>query len=355
MSHRPGASLSAGAPPGTGRCLGALFAVSLALAAAVRAEERPAAVADGAAARQGDASEGPGPAAPAVDWLSSARRAAEALQWTDERVRQDWRLQHRPGTNEARILDPGDRTVREGPREECLEAFAALEREGRVPAVTGPTVIVLHGLGEGRRSMKPLVDHLRKHLDATVLCFGYASTAAGLEAHGRALSEVIAGLPAADSISFVGHSMGNLVVRRWMALAPAQELARVRRMVMLGPPNQGSDLARMVAGVSLLAALSEGAARELVLDWDRVAKDLAVPTCPFGIVAGGKGDTQGYSMLLSGDDDAVVRVEETRLPGADDFLLLPVHHAAMMRSPGVQRATLEFLKSGRFTSPGGAR
>jgi pimeloyl-ACP methyl ester carboxylesterase len=316
-----------------------------------RAEERPQ------AADSGDA--GPQPAAagtPAgplgADWLGAARRAAEALQWTDEQVRHDWRLQHRPGTEAARILDPLDRTVREGPREECLETFAMLERDGRVEAVAGPTVIVLHGLGEGRQSMKPLVDHLRKHLDATVLSFGYASTAAGLEAHGRALADVIAGLPAADSISFVGHSMGNLVVRRWMALAPAPELARVRKMVMLGPPNQGSELARMVAGVSLLAALSEGAARELVLDWNRVAKDLAVPTCPFGIVAGGKGDAHGYSRLLSGDDDAVVRVEETRLPGADDFLLLPVHHAAMMRSPGVQKATLEFLQSGRFEPPG---
>jgi pimeloyl-ACP methyl ester carboxylesterase len=352
VSHPP---VPAPRPVG-GRRLAGLLAVVLVLMPSARAEDRPpAADALGAEPRTAAAG-GSGPAQPsAADWLGSARRAAEALQWTDEQVRHDWRLQHRPGTAATRILDPLDRTVREGPREECLETFTVLERDGRVEAVAGPTVIVLHGLGEGRQSMKPLVDHLRKHLDATVLSFGYASTAAGLEAHGRALAEVIAGLPAADSISFVGHSMGNLVVRRWMALAPARELARVRKMVMLGPPNQGSELARMVAGVSLLAALSEGAARELVLDWNRVAKDLAVPTCPFGIVAGGKGDARGYSMLLSGDDDAVVRVEETRLPGADDFLLLPVHHAAMMRSPGVQKATLEFLQSGRFSPPGDGR
>lgn len=341
---------------GDGRFVALLLALGLLLMQPARAEDQPpAADAEGAGARAAAAGTSAPTRAPAADWLGMARRAAEALQWTDEQVRHDWRMQHRPGTEEARILDPLDRTVREGPRESCLETFAALERDGRVGAVAGPTVIVLHGLGEGRQSMKPLVDHLRKHLDATVLSFGYASTAAGLEAHGRALADVIAGLPAADSISFVGHSMGNLVVRRWMALAPAPELARVRKMVMLGPPNQGSELARMVAGVGLLAALSEGAARELVLDWNRVSKDLAVPTCPFGIVAGGKGDARGYSMLLSGDDDAVVRVEETRLPGADDFLLLPVHHAAMMRSPGVQKATLDFLRSGRFSPPGDRR
>jgi len=98
----------------------------------------------------------------------------------------------------------------------------------------------------------------------------------------------------------------------------------------------------------VLAALSNGAARELVLDWQRISKDLVVPPCPFGIVAGGKGDDQGYSGFLAGDDDAVVRVEETRLPGAHDFLVVPVRHAAMMKNPGVQRATSAFLRTGRF-------
>jgi hypothetical protein len=122
-------------------------------------------------------------------------------------------------------------------------------------------------------------------------------------------------------------------------------------MVMLGPPNQGSELARKVAKISVLAALSNGAARELVLDWNRISQDLAVPPCPFGIVAGGKGDDRGYSSFLAGDDDAVVRVEETRLPGSHDFLLLPVHHAAMMKNAGVQQATAAFLNTGRFPAP----
>jgi len=52
--------------------------------------------------------------------------------------------------------------------------------------------------------------------------------------------------------------------------------------------------------------------------------------------------------MLDGDDDAVVRVEETRLEGADDFVLLPVRHAFMMRDPAVQEATASFLKGGHF-------
>lgn len=284
-------------------------------------------------------------------WLEGLQRSREALEWTDVLVRHDWRLQNRPRADACRILDPDDRVVRMGTRGECEAAFAELERSGRVPPVRGHTVILLHGLGEGRESMAPLATHLRTTLDATVLTFGYASVKADIDAHGRALDAVISRLPQADTLSFVGHSLGNLVVRRWMALAAARDLARTRRMVMLGPPNQGSDLARMASRIWGLAALAEGASRDLVVDWSRVAPSLAVPGCDFGIVAGGRGDDTGYSILLAGDDDAVVRVEETRLPGARDFLVVPVHHAAMMKDATVQQATAEFLETGRFTRP----
>jgi len=288
-----------------------------------------------------------GPAADAA-WIARLRQAAEALEWSDEIVRHDWRLQRRPGSDACRILDPADRCIHDGSRDGCLREFAALERAGRIPAVRGEAVIVLHGLGEGRASMRPLVEHLRRELDATVLSCGYASPRAGIDDHGRSLASVIAALPHASRIHFVGHSLGNLVVRRWMSMAGADDLARVHRMVMLGAPNQGSDLARMASKVWVLAALSNGAARDLVVDWPQVSRSLAVPSCSFGIVAGGKGDGRGYSALLEGDDDAVVRVEETRLEGADDFLLVPVSHAAMMKNETVQRATVSFLKTGSF-------
>lgn len=291
------------------------------------------------------AASGAGPA-----WMEGVRRAAEALEWSDELIRHDWRIQRRPGSESCRILDPDERVVTTGTPEECQERFRALEAAGTIPPHVGPTVVVLHGLGEGRSSMRPLVDHLRKRVDGTVVAFGYASPRAGLADHGAALARVVSALPAGAPVSFVGHSLGNLVVRRWMRLAPQADLARVRRMVMLGAPNQGSELARLASRLWVVSALSDGAARELVVDWHRVAPDLAVPSCPFGIIAGGRGDDHGFSSLLAGDDDAVVRVEETRLEGADDFLLVPVHHAAMMRHPAVQRATVSFLTTGRFTA-----
>ena len=284
----------------------------------------------------------------AATWLDKFRLAAEGLEWSDDAVKHEWRLQQRPGSDAWRILDPADTCVTTGNEAACRAEFARLEATGRIPAVHGDAVIVLHGLGENRASMQPLVKHLRSRLDATVMTFGYASPRANIDDHGAALGRVVASLPQATRISFVGHSLGNLVVRRWMHLAPAPDLTRVHRMVMLGAPNQGSDLARMAARVWVLAALSHGAAKDLVLNWPEISRSLAVPACEFGIVAGGKGDGRGYSTLLEGDDDAVVRVAETKLEGARDFLLVPVSHAAMMKNPSVQEATVSFLETGRF-------
>lgn len=281
-------------------------------------------------------------------WLDRFRLAAEGLEWSDDVVKHEWRLQRRPGSDAWRILDPTDARMTTGDEEACRAEFARLEATGRIPPVRGDAVIVLHGLGENRASMQPLVKHLRARLDATVMTFGYASPRANIDDHGAALGRVVAGLPQATRISFVGHSLGNLVVRRWMHLAPAPDLTRVHRMVMLGAPNQGSDLARMAARVWVLAALSHGAAKDLVINWPEISRSLAVPSCEFGIVAGGKGDGRGYSTLLEGDDDAVVRVAETKLDGARDFLLVPVSHAAMMKNSSVQEATVSFLKTGRF-------
>ena len=293
------------------------------------------------------------PAPPGRDaaWLTKLTLAADGLAWSDELVRHDWRLQRSPGTDDWRILDPHETCVHAGSEEACRDEFARLETAGTIPCVSGEAVLVLHGLGENRASMRPLVKHLRGQLDATVLTVGYASPRTGIDGHGASLGRVVAGLPQATRLSFVGHSLGNIVVRRWMHQAPAADLARVHRMVMLGAPNQGSDLARMTANVWLLSKLAHGAAKDLVLHWPEISKSLAVPPCEFGIVAGGKGDDRGYSSLLAGDDDAVVRVAETKLDGACDFLLLPVSHASMMKNDDVQRATVSFLRTGRFEAP----
>ena len=130
-------------------------------------------------------------------------------------VRHDWRLQRRPGTDECRVLDADDGIVCNGSPERCRDAFAALGTTGRAPAVRGDTVILLHGLGESRRSMRPLAESLRGALDATVMSFGYASVKADIDAHARALGAVRAAHVLQD------HGAGAAVQAPKAAIVPA--------------------------------------------------------------------------------------------------------------------------------------
>ncbi len=274
--------------------------------------------------------------------------ATDALQWSDIRVVSNWRIQQHVQSKAYRLLDSDDRVVTEGSLKSCSAQFSELMKVGSIAPVEKKAVIVLHGLGEGRSAMKPLVTFLEENMTASILTFGYASPQAPLASHAHSLGRVVAGLPPTTAISFVGHSMGNLVVRRWLQDAQPDTVSRINRMVMLGPPNQGSDLARLAASNHLLRNLASGAARELVLHWDRISRELQTPPFRYGIIAGGKGDNEGYSSLLEGDDDAIVRVSETQLQGSDGFLVIPVRHSRMMENTDVQKETLRFLQQGRF-------
>ena len=121
-------------------------------------------------------------------------------------------------------------------------------------------------------------------------------------------------------------------------------------MVMLGPPNQGAEMARAFADVRLFHMVAGASASQLSREWDDLEQKLTTPSCEFGIIAGGRGTVKGYNPLLGVDNDMVVTVESTRLPGAADFAVLPVLHTLMMDDPTVQQYTLHFLRSGSFVS-----
>ena len=286
-------------------------------------------------------------------WVSTVfdnfTSAADALQWSDIRVVSNWRIQQHAQSKSYRVLNLDDQVVAEGTLDLCSRHFSKRIKDGAInPSVGNKVVIVIHGLGEGRSAMKPLVTFLEDHMSASIMTFGYASPQASLASHAHALGKVLAGLPPTTAVSFVGHSMGNLVVRRWLQNAQPEMIGRIDRMVMLGPPNQGSDLARLAANNHWLKTLASGAARELILHWDTIRHELQTPPFEYGIIAGGKGDNEGYSSILEGDDDAIVRVSETKLNGADGFLVIPVRHSRMMKNSDVQKETLNFLQQGRF-------
>jgi pimeloyl-ACP methyl ester carboxylesterase len=154
-------------------------------------------------------------------------------------------------------------------------------------------------------------------------------------------------------VHFVTHSLGGLVVRHYLAdLARADELPdtypRVGRIVMLGPPNSGAAIARQLGDSRLFGLVFGVGGGQLAHDWETLEKKLAIPSGEFGIIAGAMGRRLNGNPGLEGRDDLVVRVEETRLDGARDFLVVPAVHSLLMNDPKVQQATRQFLRHGRF-------
>jgi hypothetical protein len=121
---------------------------------------------------------------------------------------------------------------------------------------------------------------------------------------------------------------------------------------MVGPPNQGADLASKFGDNPLVAFAIGTPGQQLGKLWPKLEPRLATPECEFGIIAGGSGKANGLMPipLVSGDNDGLVTVASTRLAGARDFIVLPVPHVNMFRSPEIQRYTLRFLKLGFFIS-----
>jgi len=301
--------------------------------------------------------------------------------WADVWFFRSWRIQRSAVTGSYRLLDEKNRRHAAGTFDACREVFAARRAQHGLPPMRGEVVVVLHGLFRTRASMRRMCRFLQQEGGYLVFNVSYPSTRGTVGDHAHDLARIVDSLVGIETIHFVAHSLGNLVIRHWMAdqavrlagmrtgphsapatangrntkspegdAAPAGKRVPLGRMVILGPPNQGAHLAERFIPLDWTGQITGPAAGQLATGWDRLAPHLATPPCPFGILAGGSRRGRGRNPLLPGDDDWVVAVDSTRLAGARDFRVLPVWHTTMMNSARVQRATLRFLTEGHFES-----
>ena len=270
--------------------------------------------------------------------------------WTDHQWRAGWRIQQNVLTKHWRLLD--DQNIRQawGSRAACDAELSKRVLTNSLP--TTHAIVLMHGLGRSSSSMKGLANYLNENGFGTTICLEYASSRDSISQHAAALREVVEGLPVNTRIDFIGHSMGNIVVRHaigdWQQNDPQSVINRIEHVVMLGPPNQGASIARQLAKTGVFGWVAGEGALELGKRWHELESKLATPPCPFGIVAGRLSESSISNPLVDGAGDFVVSVEETRLAGSADFLEVPVLHSFLMDSTDVQRAVANFLKTEKF-------
>lgn len=280
--------------------------------------------------------------------------------WADELFFHEWHIQRNVVTGHYRLLDPSEIRLAWGTFEECQSRLEDVKNEMKLPPMRGKVVLTLHGLFRSRTAFNKLATYLAEKGNYTVLRVGYPSTRAGLDEHARSLASIVENLgPEVEEIDFVAHSLGNLVIRHYLGDQTQPDLgrqpdSRIKRIVMLAPPNHRPKRAELWAGDGLIGRAYDvvvgDVGRQLADGWPDIEPKLATPCCEFGILAGGRGDGQGWHASLEGDDDGTVSVTETRLLGARDFRVFPVRHTFIMNDSRVMESALRFLEDGHFES-----
>ncbi len=213
---------------------------------------------------------------------------------------------------------------------------------------TGDDVVVVHGLGRTYRSMKKLQRFLERQ-GYHVFNFNYPSTRHDIETLSQKYLKTFVENHCQNptkKIHFVTHSMGGILVRYYLK---HHALDRLGRVVMLAPPNQGSEVVDWQRHWMIFRWLFGPAAQQLGTHENHsLPIRLGAVDFEVGVIAGDKSVELIHSLVIPGDDDGKVSVERAKVAGMKDFLVVHKTHTFMMRDPEVLGQIVSFLRTGAF-------
>ena len=264
--------------------------------------------------------------------------------WGDVQFFHGWCIQQNVFTKHYRLLDANDNRHAWGTLENCQSALARIRESSKLPPMKGKGVLLVHGLMRSSKCMSSFAS-AAEQAGIEPFQFGYPSTQISIPDAAEYLDKAIQSLEGIEELSIVAHSMGGLVTRAYFA---RHGDPRIKRVVMMGTPNRGAELADLLHQNILIKAVSGPGSRQLVTDPEGLIPSLPVPKCEFAVIAGARGNPAGWNPFIPGDDDGTVTVESTRLIGAADFSTVYASHTAMLGNHEVVAQAIRFLSEGRL-------
>jgi pimeloyl-ACP methyl ester carboxylesterase len=209
-------------------------------------------------------------------------------------------------------------------------------------------VVLLHGLGRNEQAMWLL--------ESTLLDAGYDVYNISYPSRHEP-PDVLLDMVSADingccngpekAVHFVGHSLGGLLARDYLAHYSPENLGRV---ILIGTPNKGSELADVELDEEMREVLERWAgpsATALHTGPDGYPASLPPPDYPVGIIAG-TNSTRMSDRYLPVPNDGAVSVDSAKLDGMTDFIMLDVAHWDLRGDRKVAEQVVFFLENGRF-------
>ncbi len=211
---------------------------------------------------------------------------------------------------------------------------------------TDQTIILIHGLGRTSRSMRTLERSLTAQ-GYTVVNLDYPSTRFDIEHLTKNyLAPAIEKAKAnSTTLHFVTHSMGGILVRHYLSTHSEES---VKKIVMLAPPNGGSEIIDEFGDYSLFRSALGPAAQQLSTNENSLPNRLPALSQEIGVIAGTSSLNPLSSCFINGLDDGKVSVASTMLPEMTDHLVLDVGHTFIMTDPQVLKHVSHFLSTGTF-------